>query len=254
LFCFIIPLKNQELCNSWIRTGALLQRSLNSISQQTSNNFRIIIVANALPENVNLPSNCIFLKTYFNTPENNIDYKDCDKSIRIFYALTLARTIGAKFIMPVDADDVVSNKIVEFVELQPENINGWQVNSGYIYKEGSNIIYLRYKKFFEICGTSAIFNINNWQDFFFNVPQRTNPSKSYFRYNKDRSKTKLKSLPFPGAIYSIYNGENFFLNKSNIQKLKKQDNLFTFYTRKILKYFPLLLSEKISKEFTLYKV
>jgi len=56
------------------------------------------------------------------------------------------------YIMPVDADDCLSKHLAEFVN-RNSHCNGWFINKGYEYQEGSRLIYLRQEDFFVRCGT-----------------------------------------------------------------------------------------------------
>jgi len=51
--------------------------------------------------------------------------------------------------MPVDADDCLSKHLAEFVN-RNSHCNGWFINKGYEYQEGSRLIYLRQEDMFDV--------------------------------------------------------------------------------------------------------
>jgi hypothetical protein len=254
MFHFIIPLKSPLKSKDWNTVSNLFQRCVRSISAQTNKNFRIIVVGNEIPKVITVsPIEILPLQVQLKEPDDNIDCMDMDKAKKILCGVELAETLGASYCMPVDADDLISNRIVDYVA--SANLNeqapGWLLSKGYVYPEGGNILYYRRKKFMEICGTSAIFHVREKENFFYEVPWRTNPEKNYLRYNKDKPKGNYPNLPFAGAVYSIFNGENFFLNKNCVNELKSGNKKIAFYARKISKYFPIFLNHKLKKEFSL---
>src|SRR5690606_10618695 len=63
-------------------------------------------------------------------------------------------------IMPVDADDLVSNRLAGFVEEHPDE-NGWVIDQGYVHRQGSRII-LVHSPFDQLCGTCHIIRRDLW--------------------------------------------------------------------------------------------
>ena len=160
--------------------------------------------------------------------------------------------IGASYVMTVDSDDCISNKICEFVcKNGNDSISGWYVKKGYLYPEGKRYSYLNLKNFNTICGSCAIikpelidlmYGSNFWFDH----------ERTIFENGKS-----LLPLPFPGALYSMLNGSNIRLDSQEMKK-RTRFNLFelkSFKTlfRRLAKY-RLIPIVYIKKEFAIYDV
>lgn len=127
-------------------------------------------------------------------------------------ALEVIKPFLPAYVMIVDADDVVSNNISEFCFRNP-NKNGWIFDKGYIYDEGSKLIYLRRNAFYKICGTSSIVHLSHND-----LTEGTGGGGDkciILKYGhtaiveamKSRG-TPLQPLPFIGSIYILGTGEN----------------------------------------------
>jgi exopolysaccharide biosynthesis galactosyltransferase PssJ len=58
------------------------------------------------------------------------------------------------YFMVVDDDDLVSNRLAEFVAAN-HGAHGWYFHDRYLWKDGSRLVY-RYSRFSRLCGTSHI--------------------------------------------------------------------------------------------------
>ncbi|MDP5082360.1 MAG: hypothetical protein NWP87_06870, partial [Winogradskyella sp.] len=196
-----------------------------------------------------------FLQVDFLPPilKNNADdlwIKRADKGQKIRLATKEASKLGVSYIMTVDSDDCISNKICEFVLSHlKDSISGWYVKKGYLYPEGKGYLYLNLKNFNTLCGSCIIikpklidlmFGDNNWFDH-----ERINFKNGLF----------LIPLPFPGAIYSMLNGSNIRLDKREMKnrtsfkplQLKSIKTLF----RRLGKY-RIIPKALIKNQFNLY--
>jgi len=130
--------------------------------------------------------------------------------------------------MSVDADDCISRQIAGFVNQHKEE-NGWYVNSGYEYEEGSSKISVRRKDFHKICGTCNIINYR-----LFNLPEKMMPYDELAGYDRflgghplakgdlaERG-TPIKPLPFPGVVFVRDRaGESVSMQENLIAKLQR---------------------------------
>ena len=223
MLVFIVPIKSSQVSNSWSQVCKLFERTLRSICQQTNHNFRVICVCHERPEiefthpavsyvEVDFPIP-YWNKKVFVREENHNQY--VDKGRKIWLGLAEAKKYDPDHIMFVDADDCVSNKIVEFVQGQEPHHNGWFFNQGYEYEEGSSKIYLRQKEFNQKCGTSYIFRFDlvfpQWVDFD-SITRDYQSHQMFGKYLAERG-TPLSPLPFPGSTYMTNNQENIWLQK-----------------------------------------
>ncbi|MEL6438376.1 MAG: glycosyltransferase family 2 protein [Cyanobacteria bacterium J06621_8] len=206
MLAFVIPIKSPKVATSWQGVCQLFERTLRSVCNQTSENFLVVVVCNEIPQiNFSHP-NVKYLKVDFPVPNSTYGAKGDDKAKKIVAGLLSVRDLQPNHIMPVDPDDCVSNKIASFVESSP-NSNGWYVDQGYEYDDGSNKIAIRKSGFNTICGSCNIINYK-----LFNLPESL---LSYEQIKFDRfinghplaisdlaaRGNPIEPLPFPGAIF-----------------------------------------------------
>jgi hypothetical protein len=121
--------------------------------------------------------------------------------------------------MTVDSDDCVSNKICDFVcKNADDSVKGWYINKGYLYTEGKKYSFLNLKNFNEVCGSCIIIKPDLIELLIDDL----------LNFNHERTivnNEKLKPLPFPGAVYSMLNGNNIRLDKKELKK-RTEFNLF----------------------------
>jgi hypothetical protein len=144
---------------------------------------------------------------------------------------------------------------VAFVKSNPD-VDGWYSKMGYVYREGSKLIFKKLEEFNSLCGTCLIVKPEFLRglvsaDMHYGHTKRTLSNGN-----------KMKPLPFPAAVYTL-NGENYFMNdtfavkqiKGNHDKKKstKMDKLVSLVTR-MLRYRVWFLTNGITKKFGLYQI
>ena len=155
MLLFVIPLRSPKVSKSWELVCKLLERTLKSECNQTSPDFRVIVVCHEKPQIEFNHPNVTYLEVDFPVPAQDYKSKSLDKGRKILWGLFHGRQFNPSHTMIVDADDCVSKNIAELVNQNPQS-NGWFVNQGYVYQTGSKFIYLRRKAFNKLCGTSNI--------------------------------------------------------------------------------------------------
>jgi len=182
---FIIPLLHPKHAKDYKHKIKLLCKTLKSIGNQTCRNFRIVVIHNKSeydwcfkdyhndytdfvsvnleplkPPNLKYYINKYYSKvkpSYVLTTEIRKRIMLCriDHGCRNALGLKHAQQYDPKYIMFCDADDYISNKIVETIHKYPK-CNGWFINKGYKCdaRNYSNI-YQR-DNFHDYCGTSFI--------------------------------------------------------------------------------------------------
>ncbi len=256
MMVFIVPVKSKTITSDWIAFSRLVNRCINSICNQSNTNFKVLVSCHEIPETkFNNDSRVEFLKVEFSPPilKKNTDdrwIKEADKGKKIKFAADYALKIGASYVMTVDSDDCISNKICEFVfKNGNDSISGWYVKKGYLYPEGKSYSYLNLKNFHTVCGSCVIIkpkliDLMYGRNFWFDH-ERTIFENGLL----------LLPLPFPGSLYSMLNGTNIRLDSQEMQertrfnpfKLKSISTLF----RRLGKY-RLIPTVFIKNEFGLY--
>jgi hypothetical protein len=269
MLVFVIPVKNREIAKSWRLLSVLLERTLRSICNQTSQNFRVIVVCNEKPD-VNFSHPHIeYVEVDFPPPITGkeqsalmkhgydgghiIVNQDRDKARRILAGLDYAKKFNPSYSMVVDADDCVNCRLTEFVERHPQTL-GWLLKRGYVYPEGSRLLFLNTRTFYLTCGTSVIIDYSQRHLLF------TNPNFYNHCLKSPLPQLALKPLPFVGAVYSMTNGENIYMNLERRSAI--ETGIFSrIFSRdifvsisKIIKYRPMLLTQAVRSNFGLYNI
>jgi hypothetical protein len=218
LVTFIIPVRHQDNARDWSLLKQNLMQTIASISNQTRDDWRGIIVANEGADLPDLPDR--FSVELVNFPPNNLheidkaDIEDvydafrADKGRRVLKGMLAAR--DSRFFMVVDDDDFVSARIVQHASENPE-ANGWAIERGYIWDDGGKLL-LGYDEFNHLCGTSLIVRSD-----LYGLPERFEDASldwiksmlgSHVRIAGILAEngTPLKPLPFRGAVYRVAHG------------------------------------------------
>jgi hypothetical protein len=243
MLVFIVPLKSQKLTESWEKTCYLLERTLSSICQQTCNHFRIIVVCNERPI-IRFESSFVeYLQVKLPVPKNEWWEKDKDKAKKLRIGADYSKRFNPSYLMVVDADDLVSNKIAAFIRNKSEQ-NGYFLNAGYVHESGSKLLYYLRKDFGLYCGTSIIIKPNLFELLF---------EQGIYEHNGSpllSHGVALENLPFCGGIYSRGNGENIFAIEEFSKNLCPKGD-YIAYVKHLFRFRP--ITAQIKKEFGFYE-
>jgi hypothetical protein len=157
--------------------------------------------------------------------------------------------------MVVDADDCINKNLVKFVDDHNSlDHHGWYFKEGFIYNEGSNLIFLNKNTFNVLCGTCIIVRTE--------LVDQLIQQEPFVVFTHDftvlGNNRELKPLPFTGAVYSIGNTENYCSTPEAVKKMNSY-KIFdsAFYVniiRKLKKYRLRLVTNNLRKTFGLYKL
>jgi len=228
MIVFIVPVKSRHAATSWSELCKLFERCLRSICNQTSPAFHVVVVCNEKPQIDFHHPQVEYLEVNFPVPEATYNARVDDRAKRVVAGLLAVRDLRPSHVMSVDADDCISRQIAGFVNQHKEE-NGWYVNSGYEYEEGSSKISVRRKDFHKICGTCNIINYR-----LFNLPEKMMPYDELAGYDRflgghplakgdlaERG-TPIKPLPFPGVVFVRDRaGESVSMQENLIAKLQR---------------------------------
>jgi len=215
LLTFVAPVRHPENARDWPAAKAKLAQTLASISAQTDPRWRCVVVANHGADLPAPPAGVEILRVDFAPnphherggldPEPFYDAFRLDKGRRVHAGFLKVRDTA--FYMIVDDDDLVSNRLVEFVARNTE-ANGWYVDNGYVWGSGGRWLYA-VDRFNELCGTSLIVRRD-----LYDLPERFEATSartigdmlgSHWRI-RERLAARgqpLAPLPFRGAVYRV---------------------------------------------------
>ncbi|MFC1605461.1 glycosyltransferase family A protein [Pseudomonadota bacterium] len=222
---FVIPLRSAKTTTDWAAVQKLLEQTLRSVDNQLCRCFRSLVVCHEQPNGIEIPDSCEIVQAPFDPPKVNLDEMGSeealfemhsDKGRKLIYGLSRVRQDPGAFVMFLDADDLVSNRLSELVERNPD-CNGWYFNLGYRWNHQTPKLLFPRKKFFHECGSSYILNAmlapfpetldlrKDLDDYFV----RRYVVHAYVRENMEKLGFPLRPLPFHGSIYT-FNEHNFF--------------------------------------------
>lgn len=220
MLVFVIPLKSPQISKSWQDVCSIFERTLRSVCNQTSSNFKVIVVCNQKPDITYTYPNIIYLVDNFPIPQPKVRFdKELDRTKKMLAGIVEAKQLpDTTHIMLVDADDCVSNQLAEYVEAYPQH-PGWLLASGYWYQENSKFIKVMRKAFYEYCGTSNIIRADLYP-VDSNTPENVDILQQSYRHKQIRKTLQSKNislsfLPFKGAIYTVNHGENTYYGIGN---------------------------------------
>jgi len=247
MFYFAVPLISKQACHDWGQVESLLNETLGSILNSTSQNYKILIACHDVPNTQYNDSNKIkYLQAGF-PPLMGQNKPMLDKIFKLkMIGLEIQKNNNDCFVMLMDADDLVSNKLVEYVNKDQDNY-GYYIYKG--YELDYSLKRLRYcPRYHRLCGSSIILRVSKCD-----LPVLLDQKKedNYFnkmiyvghRYCEPISKSlnrPLKKIPFAAGVYIINNGENHSVLTNNIGIRRR-------IVRALTPTFP--LNNKIQNEF-----
>jgi hypothetical protein len=214
---FGIPLRSKYSSINWERVCTHFNRTLKSVFNQTRPEFKIIVACHEIP---------LLDREYDDRVEfNRVDIpypKDlkeqmADKGYKVHLIGKRIREYGGGFTMIVDADDLISNRLVQFVEEHPENQFGWYIDSGYtLYLDKMRLNFA--PKFPSGSNTIINYTIEMLPPDLENAWKPSRPENECIIIRGHSTKVKKESckelgrplspIPFKAAVYVLGTGEN----------------------------------------------
>ena len=149
-----------------------------------------------------------FLQAEHPKPRDRLEQMFDKRSKKIMLAEEICRR-GGGYLMLLDSDDLVSNRLAEFV-LQHDNERGYVVDEGFIYDAQLRRLTPA-SDFDRVCGSSVIPYLGSadcrdpqfaWREYVGDTWHAD------FRTTSANIGRTLDPLPFPAVVYVTNNGEN----------------------------------------------
>jgi hypothetical protein len=167
---FVVPFRPIQNSKNWKNDSALLVKTLKSICNQTSSNFKVFVVHHELPDDCFQHQNLQYIqypyefctldmlteKTAQHDIQTIMSVNGFDQGKKALYGAKHAIADGCNYVMSVDSDDLISNEIAAYVSNAPADSNGWYVDKGYIYMAESNLLVRKPSKMNTINGSTNI--------------------------------------------------------------------------------------------------
>jgi hypothetical protein len=218
-FFFCIPLLPKSNAGDWGRVCKVFNQTLRSLHNQTNRSFQVLLAAQDMPEvSPDLDLDIIHLAPSW-TVENAANAKLRDKRWKRTLLLRAVRERGGGYVMMLDADDLVSNRLVDHV-LKDGDPNGYLVETGYAYDWKANLIApipgVWRTAFDNVCGSCSVINFalddlppprakdRGAVDYLANHLK----GHSQWKHVMREAGRPLKPLPFPAAVYVLNHDNN----------------------------------------------
>ena len=231
---FGIPLRSKKASKNWAMVTKIFNRTLESIYRQTDPDFHVIIACHDIPELYrNYDERVEFLVSDQPLPENKREMR-LDKGWKISMIAVRIRQMGGGYTMIVDSDDIVSNRIAEYLNAHPGE-NGFLSKFGYLYREGMPYVKKIYAPH-RICGSCSIINYsvedlpdimpeNLWDDTFKDKWIIRKSHRLLPKYLKEHGR-ELARMPFPTTIYVRNTNDNIsMMGGRDLNKKRKIEGM-----------------------------
>jgi hypothetical protein len=210
MFVFVVPFKGRACCSDWAMASQLCVRAINSMLV-TPSAMKVILVCNDLPDGLPVDSRLIVKSVTTPIPQTRYEMMS-DKYVKTKLGLTLAREFAPTWLMRADADDLISRRLVPFIEQQNPQ-GAWYSETGWLYRYGSQWV-IKQRDFHLMCGTACVMthvsvselpeSVEEHSDFYL-LAQRHDVIVDFLR----RSGLSTHPVPFPTTVYVTDSGENW---------------------------------------------
>ena len=247
---FGIPLRSKAASNDWIRVTEFFNRTLWSVYNQTDSDFRIFLACHDIPALCHdFEDRVEFIQVNSPVPRTK-DEMMLDKGYKVHTIGMRIRELGGGFTMMVDADDIQSNRIAEYVNSHPD-ANGFISHKGYYYHVGDDFIKKGHK-FPNGSSTIVKYSVEDLPDRHYKkmVPsENSNPHIIRKRHGDipricSEMGRPLETLPFIASIYVRDTGDNHSLMNRNESRLR-------ILEQKVMPRLYFSRHPEICKEFTI---
>jgi hypothetical protein len=200
----IIPLASRRVAKDWPQMCRMLQGTLTSVLALPREFVIVSIFGHERPENLPLGDRCRWTTVDWNPPQQeDIPAKLNDKGSKLWQGVREAFKRGSKWVMFLDADDLVSNRLPGLCDL--ENHDAICFENGFSWETGSRWLQ-RVPNFHRVCGSSWIMRLE--PSFF---PMWLGPgthrvcdlahNERHAALVKDRA--RIQSIHDPVAVYCV---------------------------------------------------
>jgi hypothetical protein len=284
MLTFITPVISKDISDNWSVVRANLRKTLDSVKNQTNSNWRVLIVSQTRPDVEYIEDKIIYLHADFKPAQKypkNIELSDVKRAVcrrandldrlrKIRVAAATLHEYRSDFVMLLEADDLVSNRLCEFV-MENKEANGWSIPKGYIW-DGRSGYLLKTNRLTAISGSSWIVKVF-YEMLPKDVPIDVDPSTlnlvssgcpfldnghRKMRDGMAQAGKPMQTLPFRGVIYQWGHGANLSGQQFNedqqlpfIRNIRRWRSNFFFDLKSMRKR--VYLTESLKSEFAIKK-
>lgn len=158
---FAISLKSRKVSRNWSTVQSNLAKTLRSILNNSDPHCRVIVAGHEKPDIKEMQHRRVtWLPVNFPPPLNPAGFS-YDKIRKRKAIGAYLRKIGfSGYFMPFDSDDWAHHRLVQYVRSQPTKRN-LVIDAGMMVNLVKREVWLRKKRFYIGCGSSAVFYFTN---------------------------------------------------------------------------------------------
>jgi hypothetical protein len=265
-FAIIIPFRPKAESIDWARESELLQQTIQSVLRQTYSKFKVFVLYTDAPNVVVNDARVEYHEfpyghQHYHEMENREDLlkkfkseklvvRRWDKARKLCYGAKLAKEATCDYIMALDADDLLSNRLFDYLrkEVEKKEQKGWYIETGYVYKQGANYFIKMPRNMRFLNGSTHIlhsslvripdFNSLDWLDYSLFTDHGWIKDRVREQYG-----AQLMPVPFAALVYVAHG--------ANISQITKKE--FGFSLKVILKRIlrTKVLTPVLRKEFNI---
>ncbi len=222
---FAIPFKPRRACVDWDQAQANLRQTIRSVRGAASGDTAIVAVAcHDEPELGDVGREVHVLPVPFAEPADKWEGGRDKSRKRRFVGAWLRRTLdaGERYVMFLDADDLVHKDLVGYVLAQGHG--SYVIDHGYVFDVKSGLLWHRREGFHRTCGSSFVCRFtrdelpSSWGDVASPFGQfGTSPDQ---RGHQDYDVVAAElgrppaTVPFPAVVYTVNHSESLWASKS----------------------------------------
>ncbi len=259
LLTFVVPLRSPAASRNWQNVIVRLHETVRSIESACSgsNDIGAVIVANRDAELGELPDCLDVVRVNLAPPAVSVfkgesedsERKNAvwwDKGYKVASGISYAKQLGSKYVMSVDADDLIASDLVDLVRSAPDSY-GWYIAKGWLLTAGSRW-GLVVGDFHNWCGTYALVRTDLLP--LENDVDSVNPDiiRRIFGHHRElipflkEKGTPLTPIDYRAAVYCIGHGEGNLGPEGVLSGVLSPSKIFTdpkdfFKWVKRLRYF-----------------
>lgn len=146
---FCTSLRARSLARDWDYHVWLLEQTVRSMLAQTGCEVRVVVGCHDVPQALAGDPRLEFVSVACSPPARDNDDMCADKVLKLSVAAERALGLGCEYVVMNDADDLVTNRLGEFVA-RHRGQNGWYSGSEMFYTYGGRVY-----RWYDIPGQSA---------------------------------------------------------------------------------------------------
>jgi hypothetical protein len=245
---FAISLKSKTVSQNWDIVQSNLAKTLRSILRNTDPNFCIVIAGHEKPNIKEMQHQRVkWLTVNFQPPSSTQEFSNDKIKKRKVIGMYLRKIGFSGYFMPIDADDWVHYRLVEYVRSQPARV-ALILQSGVMINILRKEVWLRTHRFYIGCGSSTIFYFSK-NEFPLSFIKRGARKETFHVVLKAHGKVfrnlgkinkPYKLVKFPLITWVLGNGENISMlqgKKSNNVSAENYGSKGELLNRGIYAYF-----------------